>query len=468
MNRIDHLLVEIQSPGFREKLEDIYRDAGRISREIHRYGAALEEFRQLFGDVPVAVFSAPGRTEIGGNHTDHQHGQVLAASINDDAIAVAAPRTDGVIRVQSQGYPLITLTLPGTCSGEGSPSASADNRADRPSTSADNRADAPAEVLLPLPEEEGTTRGLIRGMAAGLLKRGYRVGGFDAYITSEVLGGSGLSSSAAFETLIGTILSGLYNDMSVDAVTVAKIGQYAENVYFGKPCGLMDQMACSVGSLCFMDFADPEDPKIQRVDFDLAAADFCLCITDTRGSHADLTPDYAAVPAEMKAVAAHFGKDVLRDVPEDIFRESIPALRAELGDRPILRAIHFYEENRRAAAEAAALRSGDMEGFLRNVRASGESSYKFLQNVYTSRDVQHQNVSLALAVSESVLGLAAGPDSLSDTGVARVHGGGFAGTIQAFVPAGKADLYRSAMDSLFGSGACMVLQIRKYGGIRVL
>ena len=506
MNRIDHLLVEIQSPAFREKLEDIYRDTGRIPREIMRYGAALEEFRALFGDVPVAVFSAPGRTEIGGNHTDHQHGQVLAASINDDAIAVAAPRTDGVIRVQSQGYPLITLTLPETCrkaadlsaaAGDqaGDPTA-ADDRADDPaagdqagdptaagdqaddpaagdqadesSVSTYSRTDAPTEGLPPLQEEEGTTRGLIRGMAAGLLERGYRVGGFDAYITSEVLGGSGLSSSAAFETLIGTILSGLYNDMSVDAVTIAKIGQYAENVYFGKPCGLMDQMACSVGSLCFMDFADPEDPKIQRVDFDLAAADFCLCITDTRGSHADLTPDYAAVPAEMKAVAAHFGKDVLREVPEDDFRGSIPALRAELGDRPILRAIHFYEENRRAAAEAAALGNGDMEGFLRSVRASGESSFKFLQNVYTGRDVQHQNVSLALAVSESVLGLAAGPDSLSDTGVARVHGGGFAGTIQAFVPARKADVYRTAMDTLFGSGACMVLQIRKYGGIRVL
>ncbi len=445
MQTINELEKELETPGFREKLLDIYRDPGRIDREVTRYRFALSEFRRQFGDVPAEIYSAPGRTEIGGNHTDHQHGQVLAASINDDAIAVAAPRTDGQIRVLSEGYPMISFTLPASGGNSGA-----------------------VDGLAPLPEEEGTTRGLIRGMAAGLLQRGFRIGGFDAYITSEVLGGSGLSSSAAFETLIGTILSGLFNEMSVDAITIAKIGQYAENVYFGKPCGLMDQMACSVGSLCFMDFKDPEDPRIRKVEFDLAAAGFRLCITDTRGSHADLTPDYAAVPAEMKAVAAHFGQEVLRNVPEDQFTASIPSLRTDLGDRPVLRAIHFYAENRRAAAEADALQSGDIEGFLRNVRASGDSSFRFLQNVYVGRDVQHQNVSLALAVSESVLGLAEGPERLSETGVARVHGGGFAGTIQAFVPAEKVDRYRAAMEALFGEGACMVLQIRKYGGMKVL
>ena len=441
MTKIDTLKDMIQTSTFREKLLDIYVDPGRIDREISRYTNALEQFRKQFGDVPVSIFSAPGRTEIGGNHTDHQHGNVLAASINDDAIAVATPREGGVIRVLSEGYPMIELTLPSSGTGE---------------------------ELHPLPEEEGTTKGLIRGMAAGLLDRGYRIGGFDAYITSEVLGGSGLSSSAAFETLIGTILSGLYNELSVDAVTIAMIGQYAENIYFGKPCGLMDQMACSVGSLCFMDFRDPENPSITKVEFDLAAAGFCLCITDTKGSHADLTPDYAAVPAEMKSVAAYFGKSCLAEVPEEQFTAAIPKLRTELGDRPVLRAIHFYEESKRAAAEAFALHAKDIEGFLRLVRASGDSSFKYLQNVYTSRDVQHQNVSLALAVSDSVLGLAKGPASLTETGVARVHGGGFAGTIQAFVPASKKDSYRNAMNALFGEGSCMVLQIRKYGGIQVL
>jgi len=440
MRSIDESIRLVKAPEFRDRLLEIYRDPGRPDREVQRYEASLLRFRELFGDVPVEIFSAPGRTEIGGNHTDHQHGEVLAASINDDAIAVAAPREDRTIRVLSEGYSMIRLELP---------------------ESSSHTAHAP------IPEEEGTTRGLIRGMAAGIATRGYRVGGFDAYITSEVLGGSGLSSSAAFETLIGTILSGLYNEMSIDSVTIAKIGQYAENIYFGKPCGLMDQMACSVGSLCHMDFANPEDPRIERVEFDLAVAGFALCITDTKGSHADLTPDYAAVPAEMKSVAAQFGKEVLREVPEEEFTAAIPTLRGKLGDRPVLRAIHFYEENRRAAAEAEALRKKDIEGFLRSVRASGDSSFKFLQNVYTGRDVQHQNISLALAVSESVLGLADGQKPLTETGVARVHGGGFAGTIQAFVPEAKVDTYRSAMDALFGDGACMVLQIRKYGGIRV-
>ena len=457
MTTIDTLQKNIESQEFWDKLLDIYGDVDRNTQQQERYHNALEKFREQFGDVPVAVFSAPGRTEIGGNRTDHQHGCVLAASINVDAIAVTAPREDGQIRVLSEGYPIITLELPADSISTGSQ----DNETG-------NLDHGPNPKLAPLPEEEGTTRGLIRGMAAGLLERGYRIGGFDAYITSEVLGGSGLSSSAAFETLIGTILSGLYNEMSVDAVTIAKIGQYAENIYFGKPCGLMDQMACSVGSLCYMDFNDPEDPKYERIRLDLHAAGFRLCITDTKGSHADLTPDYAAVPAEMKAVAAHFGKEVLREVSELDFRAAIPALREKLGDRPILRALHFYAENTRARHEATALKNGDFAYFLQLVRESGDSSFKYLQNVYTSRDVQHQNISLALAVSDSVLESAADSDDILSRGVARVHGGGFAGTIQAFVPVGLVSQYRQAMEALFGPGSCMVLQIRKYGGMQVL
>ena len=435
------LKQKLTTPESADRFLDIYLDPVKATAQPERYAKALVSFREIYGDAEVSFFSAPGRTEVGGNHTDHQHGEVLAASINDDAIAVAAPRTDGIINVLSEGYPKITIDI--------------------------------SRELKPAAEEEGTTAGLIRGMAAGLKERGYNIGGFDAYVTSDVLGGSGLSSSAAFETLMGTILSGLYNDMTIDAVTIAKVGQYAENVYFGKPCGLMDQMACSVGSLCHMDFEDPENPKIERVDFDLSAAGFSLCITDTKGSHADLTPDYAAVPAEMKEVAAHFGKSVLREVPEAEMMAAIPTLRTELGDRPVLRAMHFYGENRRVEQEVQALQHGDIESFLSNVQASGNSSFKFLQNVYTSKDVIHQNVSLALCVSEKTLKDAADAGSvshetpLSATGVARVHGGGFAGTIQAFVPDSSVPAYRDAMEAIFGKGACMVLKIRKYGGIKV-
>lgn len=438
---LNHLKEKLTTPETKERFLDIYLDPDKAAKQPERYARALDRFLETYGDADISVFSAPGRTEVGGNHTDHQHGEVLAASINDDAVAVAAPRTDGTVNVLSEGYPRITIDI----SGE----------------------------LHPITEEEGTTAGLIRGMIAGLKEKNYTVGGFDAYVTSDVLGGSGLSSSAAFETLMGTIISGLYNDMTIDAVTIAKVGQFAENVYFGKPCGLMDQMACSVGSLCHMDFEDPENPRIERVDFDLSAAGFSLCITDTKGSHADLTPDYAAVPAEMKAVAGHFGKTVLREVPEAEVMAEIPALRAELGDRPVLRAMHFYEENRRVEQEVQSLQRGDIEAFLKNVQASGNSSFKFLQNVYTSRDVMHQNVSLALCVSEKVLKDAGAKEKngtsipCSSTGVARVHGGGFAGTIQAFVPDSSVPSYRDAMDAIFGKGACMVLKIRKYGGMKV-
>ena len=440
MRSLNECRKMLENNEFAAHFLDIYADPGKAERQKERYLNALGAFEDQFGDRPVEIFSAPGRTEVGGNHTDHQHGEVLAASINDDAIAVASRREDGTVRVLSAGYPMITLTI--------------------------------RDDFMPVPEEQGTTAGLIRGMLAGMKDRGYAVGGFDAYITSDVLGGSGLSSSAAFETLIGTILSGLYNSMTCDAVTIAKLGQYAENVYFGKPCGLMDQMACSVGALCHMDFADPANPVIEKIDYDFGAAGFSLCITDTKGSHADLTPDYAAVPAEMCSVAKALGKNVLREVPEELFLSSLPSLREKLGDRPLLRAMHFYQENRRVREEASSLLSGDLENFLLAVQASGDSSFKYLQNVYTSRDVLHQNVSLALCLSEYILRKTASergalPEGLSRIGVARVHGGGFAGTIQAFVPDASVSAYQKAMDDVFGEGACMVLKIRKYGGIRV-
>ena len=434
--KANDLIAYIKEGKLDSRLLDIYLDDEKLDYQKNRYANAIQSFVDLFGsERDIQIVSAPGRTEVGGNHTDHQHGQVLAASINDDAIAVVAANDSNSVQVKSEGYDKITFSL---------------KDIDKNS------------------EEEGTTIALIKGVLAGIKERGFAVGGFDAYITSDVLGGSGLSSSAAFETVIGNVLSSLYNDMKIDPVTIAIIGQYAENYYFGKPCGLMDQMACSVGSLCHIDFADPSNPKIDRIELDMDTVGYSLCITDTKGSHADLTPDYAAVPAEMKSVAAYFGKDVLNDISEEEVIAAISELRKKLGDRPVLRALHYYEENKRVVNEATALKNNDFEAFLKNVKASGDSSYKFLQNVYTTHDVLHQNVSIALCMSEKLLNTNDESESSTKNGVSRVHGGGFAGTIQAFVRNEKVSEYRDALDNIFGEGACAVLKIRKYGGIRVI
>ena len=417
----------ISDDNMKEKLMDIYLDKDRIDYQKERYIKAVTAFEELYGLQEVRIVSAPGRTEVGGNHTDHQHGQVLAASINDDAIAVCSVTDNNTINIKSEGYDKITIAL---------------------------------DDISKKSDEEGTTPALIKGVLAGCKDRGYKIGGFNAYITSDVLGGSGLSSSAAFETVIGNILSHLYNNGGIDAVTIAIIGQYAENVYFGKPCGLMDQMACSVGSLCHIDFIDPKKPKFERIELDMDSMGYSLCITDTKGSHADLTPDYAAVPAEMKSVAAFFGKEVLTDISEADVIDNISAIRKKLGDRAALRAMHFYEENKRVVIESEALKSGDFDAFLKTVKASGDSSYKFLQNVYTNNDITHQNISIALCISEMVLD--------EEFGVCRVHGGGFAGTIQAFVKNEKVAEYKTALDKVFGEGSCSILKIRKYGGMLVV
>ncbi len=408
------------------RLLDIYVDEKVISYQVNRYIAALQQYEKLFGDDDVCIFSAPGRSEVGGNHTDHQHGQILAASINLDAIAVVSRSGDSKIRVVSDGYDEIVIDT--------------------------------SDISL-VEEEKETTIALIKGVLQGMKQRGYSVGGFKGYITSDVLIGAGLSSSAAFETLIGTIVSHLYNDGRLDAVTSAIIGQYAENNYFGKPCGLMDQMACSVGNLVHVDFASSSNPVINKVEFNICEHGYSLCITDTKGSHADLTADYAAVPAEMKEVAAFFGKDVLLGITMNDLIENIVAIREKVSDRALLRAIHFINENDRVAREVEALSAGDINRFLECVRESGNSSFKFLQNVYTNTDVSHQNVSLALAVSESALS--------GGKGVCRVHGGGFAGTIAAFVKDEYAAEYMETMDRVFGNNACKILKIRKYGGIKV-
>ena len=405
-------------------LTDIYLDTSRIEYQKERYVNAIERFEEIYGEAEVEIYSAPGRSEVSGNHTDHQHGEVLAASINLDAIAIV--RKNDIVRVVSDNYDMITISL---------------------------------DDIEKKKEEEGTTIALIKGVLAGLKDKGNVIGGFDAYITSDVLIGAGLSSSAAFETVIGTIISGLYNNMKVSVVDIAIIGQYAENVYFGKPCGLMDQMACSVGSLVHIDFADKENPIIDLVNVDFDKFGYSLCITDTKGSHADLTHEYAAVPEEMRAVAHILGKEVLHGTTLVDLLNNADEIREKTGDRAFLRAIHFVTENKRVQNAVSALRDKDFNKFLKMIKASGDSSYKYLQNVYTNQDVVHQNVSVALAVSDAILGR---------NGVCRVHGGGFAGTIQAFVKNEVVKEYKETLDGIFGEGACAVLKVRKYGGMKIL
>ena len=381
----------IQEGRLDERIIDIYVDTAKLEYHKKRYVQAIELFETYYGAGEAELFSAPGRSEVGGNHTDHQHGEVLAASINLDTIGIVRQTEDNQIRIISDDYDEVVVSL---------------------------------DDIGCKDEEKETTTALIKGVVAGFMERGYNVGGFRAYATSDVLIGAGLSSSAAFETLIGTILSGLYNDMSISAIEIAIIGQYAENVYFGKPCGLMDQMACSVGNLVHIDFKDPKKPEVEKLDFNMSEYGYSLCITDTKGSHADLTDEYAAVPMEMKNIAKHFGKEVLRDVEYLSVLKAIPELREKYGDRSVLRALHFFHENERVQKEVNALKNKDITLFLENVKASGDSSFKYLQNVYSGSDIENQNISVALLMSDI---------SLKEEGVSRVHGGGFAGTIQAFV-----------------------------------
>ena len=406
---------------------EIYGSAA-LKTQKARYLHAVEEFEKLYGaDREAALYSVAGRSELSGNHTDHNHGCVIAASIDLDIIAVASPSTGSVIRVKSEGFPEDVVDF--------------------------------GVYNAPNPARYEKSDSLIAGMVAGFRKEGLAVGGFDAYTTSNVLKGSGISSSAAFEDMIGNILNYVYNDGKVSNVEIAKLAQYAENRFFGKPCGLMDQMACAVGGIIAIDFRDPSAPVIEQTDFDLSAAGYNLCIVNTGGNHADLTGDYASVPAEMKSVAAYFGKEVLRDTDENAVLAAIPALREKVGDRAILRALHFFAENRRVAAQKAALKAGDLDTFLANVIASGRSSFCYLQNVYTTKNVSEQGLSLALCLAERVLS--------GKRAAWRVHGGGFAGTIQAFVPTDAVAEFRAVMDAAFGEGRCMVLRVRPEGALRV-
>ncbi|MBP3685266.1 MAG: galactokinase [Oscillospiraceae bacterium] len=371
------------------------------------------------------VFSAPGRTEISGNHTDHQCGCVLAAAVNLEAVADVWLNGTNNIWIQSQGYPTIKVEL---------------------------------DDLSVREEEKNSTAALIRGVAYSFAQRGAKLQGFDAVVNSTVLPGSGLSSSAAFEVLFGTILNELFFDKKLSAVEIAQIGQYAENVYFGKPCGLMDQMASSVGGLVYIDFENPQEPVIDKIDFDLAKAGYALCIIDSGADHADLTDEYAAIPTEMREVAAFFGKEVLRQIPADTFFSALPELRGKVPDRAILRAIHIYQENNRVLEQVEALKSGNMDAFLQLVKESGRSSWMYLQNISPTGAVEHQEVAVALALCDVLL---------QGRGAYRVHGGGFAGTVQAFVPFDMLDAFISGIEAVLGADKCHVLNIRPQGGIRV-
>ena len=382
-------------------------------------------FAAVFGGAPERYFSAPGRTEIGGNHTDHQRGRVLAAAVNLDTQAAVRLNGTDCIRIQSQGYPLCAVDL---------------------------------KVLTPQAEEINGTASLIRGVAARFAQLGCEVKGFDAYCESTVLPGSGLSSSAAYEVLIGTILNHLFFDGRVSAPEIAMIGQYAENVFFGKPCGLMDQTASSVGGLVTIDFFEKENPNIRSVDFDFSACGHALCIIDSRASHADLTDEYAAIPGELKNICAHFGKDVLTQIDPGDFYAAIPVLREKCGDRAVMRAIHFYQENERVPQQVAALEQGDFDKFLALVKESGFSSFMYLQNVIPAGRTRNQEMAIALGLCEHYL---------RDRGAYRVHGGGFAGTVQAFVPFDLLDSFRAGIDAVLGQGACHVLSIRPQGGVEM-
>ena len=425
MKKASLIIEEIKNHHYQQMLTDLYLDQQQILHQENRYIQALEKFIDLYGDKEVTVYSTPGRSEVCGNHTDHQHGEVLAAAINLDMIAVVA-KDENQIKVLSDDYDIRSIDIHDTKLRE---------------------------------DEKESSEGLIRGILSRFEQLDYHIGGFVGYMTSDVLQGSGLSSSAAFEVMIGTILSGMYNDMKIDPVTIAKIGQYSENVYFGKPCGLMDQCACSVGSLVHIDFKDQENPIVEKVNVDFSQFGHSLCIVDVHASHADLTQDYADITDELKAVDRFFDQEFLRDVDEKEFYKHLSEIREAVNDRAVLRAIHVFNENRRVQKAVQALNDDCFDTFKQTIKASGESSFKYLQNVYSNHYVDQQAVAIALALSEDILG---------SHGVCRVHGGGFAGTIQAFVKDSYVDTYKTEIEKVFGKDSCHILKVRKYGGKKVI
>ena len=425
--KIIELKKSIESGSFDARFTELY-DAGAVTAQRERYLNALDSFASLFGDErDVNIYSVSGRSELAGNHTDHNRGKVIAASINLDIIAVASANGKTEINLKSEGFSQISLDY--------------------------------TKYIVPDEKHFGTSASLIAGMCQGFLANGHRIGGFDAYCTSSVLRGSGLSSSAAFEDMIGNILNHEFNAGEVSNVEITQLAQYAENVFFGKPCGLMDQVACAYGGIVSIDFEDTKNPRIEKIDFDLTKAGYNLCIVDTGGNHADLTDDYASVPTEMKAVASLLGTSVLRECKRDDVIARATEIREKLGDRALMRTIHFFDENERVDLMKNALKGGDLNAYFGGVIASGKSSFCYLQNVYTTKNIAEQGLSLALCLTDGFM--------RGREGAFRVHGGGFAGTIQAYIKENDVEEYRALMDSVFGSGACLVLRVRADGAIKV-
>lgn len=424
---VNELIAAINDGTYDENLKAVYVTDEAVQSQKPRYVETLNDFGELFGyDREVNIMSAPGRTEVCGNHTDHNNGKVLAASINLDAIAVVSKNDDNIIRVKSKGHKMNVVDL---------------------------------NDLVPNEANFGSSTTLVQGVAATIKNLGYTVAGFDACTASDVMGGSGLSSSAAFEVLLGSVLSYMFNDGKISPVEIAKVAQYSENLFFGKPCGLLDQMASSVGTFVTIDFKSVKDPVIKKIDFDFSKSGHSLCIVDTHGNHSDLTDDYAAVRTEMESVAQALGKNVLREVSYEEFFAALPELTGRVNDRAILRAIHFFNENKRVEKAVECLENNDFEGFKQVIIDSGRSSFMLNQNVYTPKNPTEQKLSLALAISKELL---------DGKGAWRVHGGGFAGTIQAFVPNDMLDTYKKTIEGVFGEGSCHVLIIRPVGGTQVI
>lgn len=422
--KISELVSSINEGKLDSTLIDLYGEEA-LSSQKERYTSILNKAKDAYGDEEANIFSAPGRTEVGGNHTDHQLGRVIAASLNLDVVACVIPTSDNTVTYSSEGYSVKPVDV------------------------------SDIEIHQ---DEKNSTEALIRGVAAGLNKRGYKAGGFKCYAESDVINGGGMSSSAAFEVLLGTIQNYLYNDDKVSSEDIAKIGQYAENVYFMKASGLLDQMACSVGSFAFMDFKDPENPIVEKVPFNPADYGYDLIITDVKASHADLSDEYSKVPEEMKAVAKLLGKEVLCDVTMEQLFSKVKEIREKCGDRAFLRAYHFINETKRAQDEAEALKAKDIDTFMKLVRESGHSSWMYLQNISVGSMPNAQAVAIGLAISEEIIG---------EEGAYRVHGGGFAGTIQGFVKKETTPKFIETMENTFGKGCCYILRIRNVGGTKI-
>lgn len=412
------IMSAIETENFTGKIRDLYGSSLSVEKQKERYRNVTSGFARRFGDTgDIRIYSAPGRTEIGGNHTDHQHGRVLAAAVNADIICAASPCDEERVTVVSEGFGEFSLSL----------------------------AD-----LEPREENYGKTEALIAGVFGAMKSRGYKIGGFKGYMSSQVPGGSGLSSSAAFEILIGYIISEMFNNSAVSAVELAEMGQFSENVFFGKPCGLMDQLVSSMGGLVYIDFADPAQPAAERVSFDFSHCGHALCIVSCGADHANLTADYAAIPDELARVCAVFGKTYLREVDEEDFCRQLPAVRAAAGDRAVLRAMHVYDENRRVRAEVQALRAGDFARFLALVNASGNSSWEYLQNITPAGAAARQDMALTLALCRHLL---------AGTGAVRVHGGGFAGTALSIVPEERIPCFTAGLERALAPGCCRVLRV---------